>query len=699
MVTRCYYSDTIKDFIANDRTLILGKLASANEFDLDLTQRDAWDREIQILKEILVPYSNRGSVYFEYNIPRMGSRIDVVLLIDGIVFVLEFKCGQTEYLRQDINQVWDYALDLKNFHEASHNISIVPVLVATLAQSQKIAFISAKDKVYVPICSNENMLSKIIHDGLLYAEKSQVQDKEWEISRYSPTPTIIEAAIALYTNKTVEGITRSDASAENIKKTSEKIVEVIDHCKANSKKAICFVTGVPGAGKTLIGLNTAIQQFEKSEKAVYLSGNFPLVAVLTEALARDLKRKQPNRPKKEIISEVKTFIQMIHNYRDECLRGTKIKNNQIVPDEEYFLSEDNKNRSYAPIDHIAIFDEAQRSWTKAQLVNFMKRKKHVPDFPYSESEYLISCLDRHTDWAVIICLVGGGQEINTGEAGISEWIKALNTRFKDWQIYISDKLTENEYMAGEAIQSIENKSRINVASTLHLAVSMRSFRAENLSNFVHALLGLDVAAAKSIFLSLQSYPIVLTRSLETARRWLKDKARGDERFGFIASSQADRIKPLSLNVRYKPDVVHWFLDDNDDVRSSNYLEDVVTEFDVQGLEVDWSCVVWDADFRYTKSGWKNYSFNGGKKWVNISKPERKEFQKNAYRVLLTRARQGMIICIPEGTSEDSTRKPEYYNSTFEYLESLGIPILNENKEQITADCGLVAADSEKEYKV
>ena len=679
MVKRYFYGDTIEGFLAMPSAQIIGNLTTVHtslHASLQGLQAEAWHEEILLLKEILAPYIGRGHIYFEYTIPRMGRRIDVVLLLDGIVFLLEFKAFNEQYTKADIAQVWDYALDLKNFHEQSHNRPIVPILVATEAVKVASDFIPFDDKVFYPIQANREQLASTIAEALLFCDKDNPGgDALWAISRYSPTPTIIEAASALYNNHSVEDLSRSDASAENLTTTCGFISSVIERAKSEHFKAICFVTGVPGAGKTLVGLNIATQQFEKDDVAVYLSGNFPLVQVLTEALARDKKRRLAEKGERIAIgtarSEVKTFIQMIHHYRDTCLEGAKVVDGRIVADEEYFLNTKNLKKSFVPVDHVAIFDEAQRAWTKDALANFMNRKKGYPNFPYSEPEYLISCLDRHDDWAVVVCLVGGGQEINTGEAGISEWIESLNREYKDWHVFISDRLHDAEYAAGRSLELLSEHEHVEFEPSLHLAVSMRSFRAENLAKFVHELLDRNIEGAQEAYQTLDKYPIVLTRSLDKAKRWLKGHARGTERYGMIVSSQAERLKPLAIDVRFKPDVVHWFLDDATDVRSSFYLEDVATEFDVQGLELDWSCVVWDGDFRYTPNGWSHHSFCGDK-WQNINKPERKAFQKNAYRVLLTRARQGMVLVVPEGNPEDPTRNPAYYDSTYEYLKKIGI---------------------------
>ena len=682
MIKRYFYGDTIEGFLAMPDAQIIGILTTAHtslHASLQSLQNDAWHEEISVLKNILTSYIGRGHIYFEYTIPRMGRRIDVVLLLDGAVLLLEFKAFNEKYTKADIAQVWDYALDLKNFHEQSHNRPIVPILVATEAVDTTSDFIPFDDKVFYPILTNRGQLASTIAEALLFCDVGSSEgDALWAISRYSPTPTIIEAASALYNNHSVEDISRSDASAENLTITCGFISSVIERAKREHFKAICFVTGVPGAGKTLVGLNIATQQFEKDDVAVYLSGNFPLVQVLTEALARDKKRRMAEKGEKVAIgaarSEVKAFIQMIHHYRDTCLEGIKVVDGRIVADEEYFLNPNNQKKSFVPVDHVAIFDEAQRAWTKDALANFMNRKKGFPNFPYSEPEYLISCLDRHDDWAVVVCLVGGGQEINTGEAGISEWIESLNREYKDWHVFISDRLHDAEYAAGRSLELLSEHEHVEFEPSLHLAVSMRSFRAENLAKFVHKLLDRDVEGAREAYQTLDKYPIVLTRSLEKAKRWLKEHARGSERYGMIVSSQAERLKPLAIDVRFKPDVVHWFLDDATDVRSSFYLEDVATEFDVQGLELDWSCVVWDGDFRYTPDGWSHHSFCGDK-WQNINKPERKAFQKNAYRVLLTRARQGMVLVVPEGNPEDPTRNPAYYDSTYEYLKEIGVKIL------------------------
>jgi len=652
---REYYSDTISDFLQRTNDEILGKLAQGNDFALEQTQRDAWLEEIRILKITLQPY--KGSVYFEYSIPRMGKRIDVVLIIDSVIFVLEFKVGEKEFPSYAIDQVWDYALDLKNFHETSHDVYIAPVLIATNAKAST-AIISTtihNDKLLSPIKCNENLLPQVFSEVLHFSDGDEIAPVQWETGRYQPTPNIVEAAMALYSGHSVDEISRSDASAINLGQTSDAVSEIIQFSKKNSIKSICFVTGVPGAGKTLVGLNIATKHIDKDNDlySVFLSGNGPLVAILREALARDKVQREKESGHKvkkgEVMSEVKMFIQNVHNFRDEGLIDLK----------------------KPPIEHVALFDEAQRAWDLQQTANFMQRKRGHANFHVSESEFLISCLDRHPDWAVVVCLVGGGQEINTGEAGISEWIESLDRSFPNWHVYISPCLTDSEYGTEKVLDKIKKHKNVTYKEELHLSVSMRSFRAEHVSLLVKQLLDLQPEEARKTLEKIEGkYPVVITRDLAKAKQWLKTQARGSERYGIVVSSQAERLKPHAIDVKSPVDPIHWFLDGKDDVRSSYYLEDVVTEFQVQGLELDWACVTWDADFRHTKNGWEHFSFVGYK-WNRIRKAERQNYLKNAYRVLLTRARQGMVIVVPLGDEEDHTRNKDFYDPIFEYLQEIG----------------------------
>ncbi len=592
-----------------------------------------------------------------YSIPRMGERIDVLLIIESVIFVLEFKTGAREHTAYAIDQVTDYALDLKHFHETSHDLFIAPVVIATRAKSfpPNVLLMPQNDKLLAPIRANAETLSDVLAMVRKIAKGETINWYSWKAGRYNPTPTIMEAARALYRRHSVAEISRSDAGAINLSQTSDTISRIIEDAKRKKRKSICFVTGVPGAGKTLVGLNIATKYIDKEDAhhSVFLSGNGPLVKILQEALARDMVAREKDLGRKikkgEAKSRVKAFIQNVHHFRDDGL----------------------VDRNRPPVDHVALFDEAQRAWNQEMTADFMKRKKKIPGFEYSEPGFLISCLDRHPDWAVIVCLVGGGQEINRGEAGIEEWIDSLMKSYPDWHIHISPKLMESEYGAGRILRQLESRRSVNYSSSLHLAVSLRSFRAENVSLLVKQILDLDAEGARITLSQLnEKYPIVLTRDLAKAKGWLKAQARGTERYGIVVSSQAERLRPHGIHVKAPTDPIHWFLDGKEDVRSSYYLEDVATEFDVQGLELDWTCVTWDADLRYSPAGWMHKSFLGAK-WRNINDPDRQKYQTNAYRVLLTRARQGMVIVVPAGDRDDPTREPAFYDPSYRYLKGLG----------------------------
>lgn len=649
--SRCYYSADLFQFLHENPQTILGIICENDSFsETTLLQKNTWSEEINILQKEFARF-DEGRIIFEYTIPRICKRVDVVFLHKNVVYLLEFKCGETEYKKGANEQVLDYALDLQNFQKESHDKIIIPIVVATEAKTIENSFV-VKGNIAEPLFCNRGNIGEII---ALIDEKiccNSFNYEQWENSEYLPTPTIIEAAQALYNGHKVEEITRSDADAKNLSETTRAIDEIIAYSKDNKRKSICFVTGVPGAGKTLVGLNLAIEHANarQGEHAVFLSGNQPLVSVLQEALARD-KVKQASEEgekisKREALRETSAFIQIIHKYRDS------------------FVGNDD-----VPPERIAIFDEAQRAWTKEMISKFMKTKKGVLDFDYSEPEFLISTLDRHNDWAVVICLVGGGQEINTGEAGLPEWFDSLRKSFSEWDVFVSPQLNDTEYTRGRKWAEMIEDLNINQDVNLHLESSIRSFRTPDVSAFVKAILDNDLQTAQSLYQKIKNkYPILLTRDLEEAKTWVKNQCRGTTRYGLVASSGALRLKPEGIYVKNDIDVENWFLNDKDDVRSSYYLEDVVTEFQIQGLELDYTIVAWDADFRYI-NGWTYNKFSGTK-WQNINSDDNKNYLKNAYRVLLTRARQGMAIFIPNGDDSDETRLRKFYNGTYNYLKNI-----------------------------
>ena len=565
-MSRCLYSSSFEKFNNTDKDSVLGVLCDNYHGAALTTTIEAWKGEIAIMKDLLFAYSNTdGTVVFEYDIPRLGKRIDVVLLLKGIIFCLEFKVGESRILEADVDQVLDYALDLKNFHKFSQDNLIVPILIAT---------------------------------------------------NYREASTDIQMSV--YDDRVVNPL----------------------------------VTGKAGVAK-----------------------------LISEVLSR-FHNEAPINPN-----------WIISPYRDNMLAKIKnpVENGVLEIDPQKAVKI--KKSGYGEVDHVAIFDEAQRSWTHKRLADYLKRggtygnKLKVPNFPMSEAAFLIWSLDQIEDWATIICLVGGGQEINTGEAGISEWIKALNEQFPHWDVYISPKLTEPEYAEGKVNELLKDNPNVTYAENLHLGVSLRSYRAEKLSAFVHALLSFDKNAAALYSEIKDKYPIVLTRDMAKAKKWLHDKVRGTERTGVLVTKESARFKPLAIHILPPGDenAVHWFLEDKADTRSSNYLEDAATEIQVQGLELDYTCLLWDADMRYDDGKWRFYKFNGKTNWVeqtgtSENKQDLQKYMLNAYRVLLTRARAGMVICVPAGNPnktvsgfwEDSTRLPEFYDGTYQYLRSIGI---------------------------
>ncbi len=568
-----YYAAPLPTFLSDTADGILGQLARHAQ-EVTALQRYAWTQQIALLKSELGSF--QGAIALEFSIPRMGRRVDAVVIIAGLIFLLEFKVGDTDFTATARDQVLDYALDLKNFHAGSHDRHIVPIVVAPKAAAADNQLHWSTDRIAdTLLCNGDNL-------GVVLAAVTQQTPKQhplnyqaWASSGYRPTPTIIEAAQALYSGHHVEEITRSDASAKNLSETTACLAQIIEAAKAKRYKAICFVTGVPGAGKTLAGLNlvTRRTQAHGDEHAVFLSGNGPLVEVLREALARDeiaqLRDAGQAASKAKAIQKVKAFIQNIHHFRDANLISAT-----------------------APDEHVAVFDEAQRAWDKDHAAKFMAQKKGVSDFAMSEPEFLISVMDRHQDWCNIVCLVGGGQEINAGEAGLTEWFVALRDHFPKWKVYTSPQLSHPDYDWGHDLSAMLQKLNHRLLPDLHLAVSVRSFRAEKLSEFVGALIAGKAEAAQMLYRQIKAhYPIVLTRELAACKTWLHTRARGSERFGLVASSGASRLKPEGLNIREKIDAAYWFLNGKADVRSSYYLEDPATEFDIQGLSLIGSACV------------------------------------------------------------------------------------------------------------
>jgi hypothetical protein len=653
-IKRSYYDAPVSVFIHESADSIVGALTTAHAQDLVHSQTNAWRAEISLLKQQLAAI-NEGHIYFEFVIPRMGRRADVILLHNGNVFILEFKVGGDRFLQHDLDQVEGYALDLKHFHEGSHDLTIVPILVATRSDIQPPMLRPASDNVFMPIVSNGQNLSEFLEHARCHLPKKDVATAVWAQSPYRPTPTIIEAAQALYSNHSVYDIARNDAGAKNLSVTSGKLRDIVAHAHKHQRKTICFVTGVPGSGKTLVGLDIATSS-PHEENAVFLSGNGPLVEVLREALARDEVKRTPGLKKATALQKVKSFVQNIHHFRDEALASP-----------------------FAPTERVVIFDEAQRAWDRSHTEKFMTSKRGQISFEHSEPEFLIQIMDRHVGWCVIIALIGSGQEINSGEIGLEGWRDAIKVRYQHWDVYFSDKFGLADY-AGGTTDFSDLPNQVSVAEpSLHLATSMRSFRAEALSSLIHHLIAGNSGTASAILASLSdNYPIRVTRDIQHAKRWINYKARGVDTKGLIASSGGIRLKPHSIFVKNRLSAADWFLNDAGDVRSCHFLEDVATEFDIQGLELDWCLVAWDSDYRFRDGQFEHWNFIG-RSWNRRNLESAQRFLENAYRVLLTRARQGMVIFVPKGDNSDSTRLPEFYDGTFQFLLDCGIQPLEEDE--------------------
>lgn len=653
---RFAYKAKVNQFLVSQEDEILGQLTNQHRFrQLEQQQINAWLRQIRELKQTLTGFQE-ATLLLEFEIPRIGKRVDGILLLNGSILVLEYKVGAKTYDATSTDQAYDYALDLKNFHKASHHLTIVPVLIATDAPSKSPTLKIGVDGIASPLLANSDNLLTVLNLLSTDLPKVELDTDAWINSTYHPTPTIVEAAQALYKGHKVEEISRSDAGAINLTKTCSHVSRVIDDAKANNKKVICLITGTAGAGKSLAGLNIATERMRylENEHAVFLSGNGPLVAVLREALVQDQLAENDLLPKDERIKrkpaeqKASAFIQNIHHFRDDNLASNE-----------------------APIEKVVIFDEAQRAWNREQTSSFMKRKRGQDNFSMSEPDFLLSVMNRHKDWCVVVCLIGGGQEINTGEAGITEWITALKENYQDWEIHFSDEIFKSDYALSREWLEDQGPLKLHIEPDLNLSVSLRSFRAEKLSAFISAVISGDAIRAREIKEHLTNYPIYLTRDLEKAKDQLRQWARGSERIGLVASSNAIRLKPSGIFVKGEIDPTLWFLKGKTDIRSSHYLEDVATEFDVQGLEIDWVGVCWDANFRFEDGKWITYNFSGSK-WQSVHDLEKQKYIANSYRVLLTRGRQGIVIFVPDGNDADPTRKKTFYDQTYDFLKICGI---------------------------
>ena len=652
---RAYYCNSISGFIKDLSTSIVGQLVRKS-FEINKDQSNAWEKQINALQSKLQSSGLEGDIIFEYDIVRLGKRIDVILLISNIVFSLEFKNGKHVFTSQDAQQAEDYAIDIKNFHKESEDLYVCPILIATEATPYpKVQNTNCyPDKqIFLQRENIDTLIPKIKKIVELYGENKEIDFEKWFNSSYYPTPTIISAAIEAYNSHQLSEIANSEAGQENIDICEDKIYNVISYARENMKKCICFVTGVPGAGKTLVGLDVVAKSLDNKERglSVYLSGNGPLVEVLREALKRSVKEK------------------MQYNRDTEAAINTLIQSS-------FAFKKDNSMHQNPTAEKILIFDEAQRVWNKEKMTS----KHNDPNMAVSEPHLLYNIMDRHNDWAVIICLVGLGQDIYDGEVGINEWFRSGIEDFKEWEMFYSAEIFNQVEDKTIDRVMIENCNRCHQIDELYLKNSIRSFRADSQCQFVDALLDNNSDQAFKLYKMISGkYPIYITRDYNKAQTWVKNQVRGSQRCGVMACSSAQRLKPNGIYVLNDIDVKNWFLAPSNDLRSSNMLEIVASEFKVQGLEIDWGLICWDADLRRSinSNDWDFYAFRGTR-WNKRNKYEQKRYLINSYRVLLTRARQGMIIYVPIGVNPeiDSTRDYRFYDEIYKYLLSCGIKELN-----------------------
>ena len=655
---KAYYCNSIPGFIRDDSTSIIGHLVKKS-FDVNKEQSNAWEYQISELQSRLEACGIEGDIIFEYDIVRLGKRIDVILLIRHMVFSLEFKNGKKVFTVQDAQQAEDYALDIKNFHKESEDLYVCPILIAThapeYAKEQSLDCYPDK-QIYLQRENIETVIPKVTSLCERYGDNENIDFAKWFNSPYYPTPTIISAAVEAYSSHNLSQIANSEAGQDNINACELKIYEIISYAKANKKKCVCFVTGVPGAGKTLVGLDVVAKNLGSGQEnlSVYLSGNGPLVEVLREALKQSVKAKAKVDKKIKFNNQTKVAI-------DTLIQSS------------FAFKRDNSQHNRPTPENVLIFDEAQRVWNREKMVH---KHNNAPGMSVSEPHLLYSIMDRHTDWAVMICLVGLGQDIYDGEVGINEWFRCGIEDFPSWDMYYSPSIFTQIEDENIDISAIKNCDRCHAMNELHLETSIRSFRADKQCQFVDSLLANEPAMAKDIYdIISRKYPIYITRDIHVAKKWAKAQVRGSQRCGVLACSSAQRLRPEGIYVSKDIDVKNWFLAASNDLRSSNMMEVVASEFKVQGLEIDWAVVCWDADLRRSKNGkeWDYYSFRGSK-WNKRRKVEQQRYLVNSYRVLLTRARQGMIIFVPKGVDceEDITRNRGYYDAIYQYLLSCGI---------------------------
>lgn len=671
---RTYYESSIEDFISCDCSegiveFLTGSDEHTNPRELQL-QKSAWSNQIKLLRKYLK--DKKGYIIFEYILSRLNMRIDVVLLMDGVVYSLEYKNNEVDFYDDAIDQASGYGYALKNFYEVNRNKYVVPMLIATKAPDEKCSYSSdlGIDGLFSLFKANPNKMEQYIDLIRSKYGSDEIYTEEdfhnWIDSPFKPNPTIIQSARSIYMNNQIDEFFKFDAGEENLKITEDTVENIIKDAKANKKKIICFVSGVPGAGKTLVGLDLAGKTRASDDNdlpsTVFFSGNGPLINVLTEALGRDAYKNFPNRykSKNQAVNDVKVFIQDLHAFKQDMI----------------------STRKHIIDENVLIFDEAQRVWDEKQLEEWLKKKGADKSYyGLSEADLLLSAL-KEKEWGVIVALVGLGQDIYNGENGISVWFKSLLEKNKEWEIKLSmDIFDQTADNIDSYITSIMNSSRTENCPGLYLRTSIRTPRAKNLSEFSEALLNNDPINARKALAKFDNYPICITRDLGRAMNFVSSNRLRRERCGKLCSSNSKIIGRVShcfdnINQWH---FANWMLDESGG-DSSNSLIYAASEFNIQGLEIDWALLAWDMDMYYSNGKWHEQRMLTPKRFVESTEIQKKHIL-NSYRVLLTRARKGMIIYIPRsGDYEDKYGVSQYYDSTYNYLKSCGIKDIDEVQE-------------------
>lgn len=663
-----FYRSTVAEFLALSEEQILARLSVAYAgygYTSQYTDQTlTWDRDIRSLRACLQEcIHSEGTaadwgLLLEFSIPRKESRIDAVLLVDGEIVIIEAKSGAA--LWQAKRQLEEYSLLLHYFHKGSDRRRIVPIIVSPEASDPELDSLSQHEMFPQLACYWVNKVLTTTWQSLskvLIAVASRMTEpiemETWDDSPYHPVPSIIEAAIALSSGLSIREIAHCEASEHEIGMVRQTIQSYVDAARENSQHIICFLTGVPGSGKTLVGLSLAHSHENQANSIHFMSGNGPLVKVLQHLFTQEARTHGSDATNARI--RARTLIENVHVFA------------------RYHM-EDNL---HAASNHAIIFDEAQRAWNRTQ-----NKKKFNRD--YSEPEMLLSIMERHPDWAAVVALVGGGQEINDGEAGLEEWGRALAQSSRRWVIYASPEVVEGgPSTAGHRLfEQRKNRIEINTSSALHLRTSNRSLRAEKLAMWVNHVVDGDANGAQSLHIA-ERFPIFLSRDLKQTRAFLREQSIGPTRYGLVGSSAAARLRAEGLepSATFHADYPweHWYLAGEGDLRSSFQCEVFATEFEIQGLELDWIGLCWGGDFMWDDiRGWKLRVLRPGSnsRWLEIKRPDKRIFRRNAYRVLLTRARQGMVIFVPGGDPTDPTTNPEEFDSTAGFLLNCGITPLS-----------------------